>query len=276
MSSLENATASKVPAADAALRILQHLSHQRGPVPASTIATALALPRSTVYHLLTVLIERSFVVHLPEDRRYGLGLAAYELSSGFSRQQPLTRLGTPLLAKLVDRIGESSHLAVLHGTDVLYLVEERAPRRPSLVTDVGVRLPAHLTASGRALLSALPPAQLRALYPDKTFFTQRDGRGPQTYRDLRTLLSQAQHDGYAVENGEITPGLASIGVVVRDHAGWPAAGIAVTFPADLALSPAQPTVGPVSRESLQATIAALLPTLVQTAQELSRRIHGAR
>ena len=51
----------------------------------------------------------------------------------------------------------AGHLAVLHGRDVLYLVEERAPRRPSLVTDVGVRLPAHLTATGRAMLAALPP-----------------------------------------------------------------------------------------------------------------------
>lgn len=268
---------SKVPAADATLRILQHLSHQRGPVPASTIATALNVPRSTVYHLLAVLIDRSFVVHIPEERRYGLGLAAYELSSGFSRQQPLTRLGAPLLAKLVDRLGESAHLAVLHGTDVLYLVEERAPRKPSLVTDVGVRLPAHLTASGRALLSALPPAQLRALYPDKTSLTQRDGRGPQSYRELKVLLAETTRAGYAIEHGEITPGLASIGVVVRDHAGWPAAGIAVTFtatPPDAVLGAAA-TLDSLAGQDLRSSVAAILPALLLTAQELGRRIHGA-
>ncbi|MFT6534643.1 MAG: DNA-binding IclR family transcriptional regulator [Alpinimonas sp.] len=264
-------TSSKVPAADATLRILHHLSRQRGPVPASSIATALGLPRSTVYHLLTVLVERSFVVHFPEERRYGLGLAAYELSSGFSRQQPLTRLGTPLLAKLVDRLGESAHLAVLYGTDVLYLIEERAPRRPSLVTDVGVRLPAHLTASGRALLSALPPNQLRALYPDKASFPQRDGRGPQSYRELKVLLAQAQNDGYAVEDGEITPGLASIGVVVCDHAGWPAAGIAVTFSVD---EPAFQT--PSTTHALQLAVVTLLPALTHAAHELGRRIHGTK
>ena len=92
------------------------------------------------------------MLHLPEARRYGLGVRSYELSSAFSRQEPLSRLGRPILAGLVDRIGESGHLAVLHGRDVVYIVEERAPRRPRLVTDVGVRLPSHLTASGRALL----------------------------------------------------------------------------------------------------------------------------
>ena len=79
---------SKVPAADNTLRILGYLGTQRGPVPAASIAASLGLPRSTVYHLLTVLAEHGFVLHFPEAKRYGLGVAAYELSSGFSR--PLT------------------------------------------------------------------------------------------------------------------------------------------------------------------------------------------
>ena len=221
----------KVPAADHTLRILTHLASQRGPVPAATIAHALGLPRSSVYHLLAVMQEHGFVVHLPEERRYGLGIAAFELSSGFSRQQPLTRLGRPLVAALVDRLGESGHLAVLHGRDVLYLVEERAPRRPSLVSDVGVRLPAHLTASGRAMLAALPPAQLRALYPDRAAFASRhpspDADAAEwTYGRLKRVLAEVRERGWAAEDGEVTPGLASAGAPVLDHLGWPAAAIA--------------------------------------------------
>jgi DNA-binding IclR family transcriptional regulator len=238
------------------LRIIEHLAHQRGPVPAQSIATALELPRSSVYQILTVLTERGFALHIPEERRYGLGPAAFELSSAYTRQQPLTRLGAPLLAKLVDHIGESAHLAVLHGTDVLYVVEERAPRRPSLVTDVG------------ALLSALPPAQLRALYPDSIVFTQRAGvasTGPRTYRELKALVSDAATHGYSLERGEITEGLASVGVVVKDHIGWPAAGIAVTFS----------SAGLASSEAFKERIDSLLPEMTATAHELSRRIHGA-
>ncbi|WP_173923184.1 IclR family transcriptional regulator [Agromyces sp. Marseille-P2726] len=228
---------SKVPAADQTLAILAHLAAQRGPVPAATIAQALALPRSTVYHLLAVMQERGFVVHLPEERRYGLGVAAFELSSGFSRQQPLSRLGRPLVAALVDLLGESGHLAVLHGRDVLYLVEERAPRRPSLVTDVGVRLPAYLTATGRAMLAALPAAQLRALYPDRAAFESRHPStaadpGEWTYGRLKRVLVEVRACGWADEDGEVTPGLASVGAAVLDHVGWPAAAIAVTFPDD--------------------------------------------
>ena len=131
---------SKVPAAENTLRILKLLSSKRGPLAASTIATTLELPRSSVYHLLGVMEQSGFIMHLHEEQRYGLGIAAFELSSAYSRQEPLSRLGRPLLAALVDKIGQSAHLAVLHGRDVLYVVEE--------VTDglasVAVSVPDHL------------------------------------------------------------------------------------------------------------------------------------
>ena len=97
--------ASKVPAAQSTVRVLTYLAAQRGPIPAAALASSLGMPRSTVYQLLDVLVAEGFVVHLPEEHRYGLGVAAFELSSGFSRQEPLSRLGRPLIAQLVDRLG---------------------------------------------------------------------------------------------------------------------------------------------------------------------------
>ena len=225
-------TRPQVPAADQTLRILSFLARQRGPVAARTLADQLGIPRSSVYHLLATLEEHGFVVHVRGERRWGLGTAAFELAGGYARQQPLARLGRPLVAALADRVGESAHLAVMTGRDVLYIVEERAPRRPALVTDVGVRLPAHLTATGRAMLAALPRAQVRALYPDASAFADRTGRGPGGPGALREVLRDVRARGHATEDGEVTLGLRSVGVVVRDHAGWPAAAIAVTWPSD--------------------------------------------
>lgn len=246
-----------MPAADQALRILSHLGRQRGPVPARTIADALALPRSTVYHLLTTLERRGFVVHLAAERRWGLGIAAFELAGGYARQQPLARLGRPLVAGLADRVGESAHLAVMSGRDVLYLVEERAPGRPTLVTEVGVRLPAHLTATGRAMLAALPPAQVRALFPDPSTFADRTGRGPRRLSELRRILRDVRAQGVAEEHGEVTLGFRSVAAVVRDHAGWPAAAVAVTWAEEA--SPRHPDVA---------------AAVLETAGALSRRIGG--
>lgn len=222
---------SKVPAAENTLRVLKLLASRRGPMAASSIASTLGLPRSTVYHLLGVMEENGFVLHLAEEQKYGLGINAFELSSAYSRQEPLSRLGRPLLAALVDRIGESAHLAVLHGRDVLYIVEERAKNRPSLVTDVGVRLPAHLTASGRAILAALPKSQVRALFPNAAAFASRhdSGLGITKYSALQSHLEGVRQRGYATEDGEVTEDFSSVAVAVRDHLGWPAAAVAVTF-----------------------------------------------
>ena len=214
----------QVPAATRALRVLRFLAGQPDPVTLDRLATAVGIPRSTAYHLLGAMIEEGFVVHLADDHRYGLGVAAFEVGSGYARQEPLQRITRRHLAALVDTVGHSAHLAVLHGRDVLYVVEERAPGRPPLVTDVGVRLPAHLTASGRAILAHLSAAQVRALYPDRAAFVDRHGLGPGSPSALRTLLAETRQRGYAVEEGEVTPGFASVAGAVLDHNGHPVAG----------------------------------------------------
>jgi DNA-binding IclR family transcriptional regulator len=221
-----------VPAATQAVKVLKLLAQHAAPLPAATIARELDLPRSTTYHLLTVLVDEGFAVHLEDERRYGLGVAAFELGFAYSRQEPLRWIAAPALARLVLATGHNGHLAVLHGRDVLYVIEERAPGRPSLVTDVGVRLPAPLTASGLAMLSALPAAQVGALFPHRRALVQREGRGPATLTQLRSLLSGARADGYATEDGYVTPGFGSVAAPVLDHRGYPIAAVALTYPAE--------------------------------------------
>ena len=250
---------SRVPAAEQVLAVLRHLASQASPVSAAAVARDLGLPRSTTYALLTVLTGQGFVVHLPEERRYGLGVSAFEIGTAYVSQEPLARLARPVLARLVDTAGHSAHLAVLHGREVLYVVEDRAPGRPPLVTDVGVRLPAQLTASGRAMLAGLPTAQVRALFPDTAAFVDRHGVGPASLTALRRLLGDVRRQGYASEDGEVTPGFASVAAAAHDHTGRPVAGVAVTFVAD--------EVDEHGREALARMVSA-------AATELTRRVGG--
>lgn len=224
--------APKVPAADAALRVLSYLAAQRGPVAAARVASDLDLPRSTTYDLLATLSARGFALHLPAERQYALGPAAHELSAGYLRHAPLARVGRRAVERMVDAVGESGHLSVLHGSDVLYVVEERARMRPSLVTDIGVRIPAHLTASGRSMLAAFPPAQLRALYPSSAELPRRHPEaGPRTSAELRRLLAEVRRDGIAREDGAVTPSFRSVAAAIRDAADWPIAAVALTWEA---------------------------------------------
>ena len=248
------------PAAGQALALLSLLARHTEPLPAGAIARDLGLPRSTTYHLLATLRNHGYVTHLAEERRYGLGVAAFELGSAYQRQAPLQRIARPLLGRLVDQTTHNAHLAVLHGRDVLYVIEERAPGRPLLVTDVGVRLPASLTASGLAMLAELSPAQLRALFPHRDSLVQRDGHGPTSVSELRRELSTVRTRGHAVEDGSISEGLSSVARAVLDHTGHPVAGVAVTFP---------------SAEVDDEERALIVQAVTRTSNALSSRIGGA-
>lgn len=219
-----------VPAATSALRVLRFLSAQASPVPAARVASAVDLPRSSAYHLLTAMEREGFVTHYAEDRLWGIGLAAYEVGVGYSRQAPLARLARNPIARLVDATEQTAHLAILHGREVVYVLEERAPGKPPLVTDVGVRLPASLTASGRAILATLPAAQVRALFPDREAFVDRHGKGPRSPTALRELLADTRTRGYATEAGEVTRGFASVAVAIDSPPSSPTfASVATTY-----------------------------------------------
>ena len=89
---------SQVPAATRALRVLRFLAGQPDPVPLDRIMRACDLPRSTTYHLLRAMVDEGFVVHLVDEHRFGLGPAAFEVGSGYARQEPLQRIARRPLA----------------------------------------------------------------------------------------------------------------------------------------------------------------------------------
>ncbi|MDR7300252.1 IclR family transcriptional regulator [Haloactinomyces albus] len=222
-------TSSKMPAVRHAVGVLRRLAASPDPLPAAALARSLEVPRSTMYHLLSVLVDEGLVVHLPEQHRYGLGLGVFELGSAYLRHDPLEHLARPLLARLVQDVGDTAHLAILHGAELLYLLKVQPEHPTTLVTDVGVRMPAHLTASGRALLAHLPAEQVRALFPSQESFLDRTGSGPRNLPELRSMLATERRRGWSEEDGLITPEVASVAAPSFDHNGHPVASVAVPF-----------------------------------------------
>lgn len=213
---------SKVPAATHTLAILRLLMTTDAPISAARIATQLRLPRSTTYQLLKVMVDAGFVMHLKSHRTYGLGAAAYSLAQAYSTQQPLVRASTRHAQALAKLVGGSAHVSRLSsGMEVLYVLEERSAAAVSLITDVGVRLAAERTASGRAMLAALPDAELKAR-------VDAAGLGRQ-WQKIHTMVQQVRSRGWAEETEEVSVGQSSIAAAVLDHTGRPAAALAVTF-----------------------------------------------
>lgn len=252
-----------VPAASRALLILRTLAKAGAPLPAAAIATRVGIPRSSTYHLLTAMQESGFVMHFPEEERWGLGVGAFELGSAYLRHDPLERQARPLLTKLVreteTKLPAVAQLGILQGNELLYLVRELPHRQVTLVTDVGVRLPAHLTASGRAILAGSEAAQVRATFSNHKAFADRTGLGPKNLRDLTALLRDEAAAGFSAEDGFITEGYSSIAVAAKNHLGLPVAAIALTFRSEDA------------GEGLRAELAAALKI---AGGELSKRLGG--
>ena len=223
-------------AASRALGLLRQLASASGPLPAAALASRLGIPRSSTYHLLAVLAEDGFVVRYPEEGRWGLGVGAFELGAAYLRHEPLERLGRPLIHRLAHEVSSVApavvHLGVLHGRETVYLLREATPTPVTVVVDVGVRLPASLTASGRCQLALLPAAQLRALFPDRAAFVDRTGRGPTSLTALNAILREEVRRGWAEEDGHVVDGYASVAVAAVDRTGRPAASVGLTFRAD--------------------------------------------
>ncbi len=222
---------SEVPAARHALRLIMYLAGHSGPVRASTASRDLGLPRSTVYHLLNVMREEGFLLHSPENQAWLLSPLVSDIGSSVLRSNALGQLARPILERLVaeTRLPIVAHLGVLQHADVVYASKIAAPGAPAVVTSIGVRLPAHLTATGRAMLADVPLDQLRASYPLGQTLPTRSGPGPVTTDELDGVLAATRERGWAIEDGDITPEYGSVAAAVHDRNRYPTAAIGLTF-----------------------------------------------
>ena len=220
-----------VPAARNTLRMLSYLAGRSGPVRASTMARDLKLPRSSTYQLIRVMLDEGFLVHFPEDHAYGLSSMLSEIGSSVLQSARLGRLAATLLERLVREVGIPvvAHLGVLSASDVMYVSRVQGFRAPTTVSNVGVRLPSHLTATGRAMLALLPQAQVRAIYPHRDSLVLRSGTEPRTLTELDRILAQTRARGWATERGDVTDEYSSVAASAVDHNGYPVAAIGLTF-----------------------------------------------
>lgn len=251
----------RMPALRHGVAILRLLAGKTEPVGAAAIARRLDLPRSSTYQILQVLADEGLVLHIPEVQGYTLAGGMVELGSAYLRHQPLEHLARPLLRELSSAVRHTAHFGVLYGHEVLYLLKEQPPHATTLVTDIGVRLPAQLTATGRSMLAMLSPQQVTATFGTHNVFIHRTGRGPHSIRELKALLAADRARGWSVEDGHTTDGVACIAAAAIDKHAMPVASFSVSFLAD--------------REPDEAARARIGRAVHEAAARLTRRLGGA-
>ena len=146
-----------VPAVTRALDILELFLDGDGTLSAPEITRRLQLPRTTVHELVTTLAARHYLVPLPgQPGRYRLGVRPYQLGSRYAEQLDLAAEGRQVARSVAETCDETVHVAILEGTDVIYIAKVDTTHAVRMVSAAGRRLPAHCTSVGKMLLASLP------------------------------------------------------------------------------------------------------------------------
>ncbi|HEY2260527.1 MAG TPA: IclR family transcriptional regulator [Solirubrobacteraceae bacterium] len=192
------------------------------------IAQLVGYEKSQVSRALAALAESGLVDRDPVTRAYRLGWRFFALAARSGRPR-LMQLAPTVLGQLVADLGETAHLSVLQGTDVLTLLSEAPSSAIKAHGWSGRTVPASCTSSGRALLFDHDVPALEALFGASTLERRRP-RGPATVAQLHRRIRSARARGYAVVDEEFEAGLVGTAAPVRDFSGRIIAAINVSGP----------------------------------------------
>jgi DNA-binding IclR family transcriptional regulator len=219
-----------VPAASRTLDILE-LFLDRATLSAPEIGERLALPRTTVHELVTTLADRSYLVAVPDrPTRYRLGPRLFQLGGMFAESLDLTREARAVAEQVAAECDETVHVAVLDGTDVVYVAKADSTHPVRMVSAVGRRLPAHCTAVGKALLAALPPASVDARYAGSGGLARLTPRSITSRARLRDHLAEVRTLGIAYDDCESNDDVRCVAAPVRDHHDVVVAALSISVP----------------------------------------------
>lgn len=238
-----------------AIRLLKAFSEEQVEIGISDLARRLGVAKSTVHRLAVTLVADGMLEQNPDSGKYRLGLSLFRLGSLVRRRMSVSNEARSLLRELREKVNETVHLAVLDGSEIMYVFNLESTQAIRMRSDVGVRKPAYCTAEGQAILAWQPPEVVERLV--------RDGlaaRTPQTVTDpqaLRKVLDGVRARGCAIEDEESELGMRCIAAPLRNDAGEVVAAIGVA--------------GPVSRLSKKA-VAAYVPHVIETAAAISARL----
>jgi IclR family acetate operon transcriptional repressor len=196
----------------------------------SDLARRLGIAKSTAHRLLATLTDEGLLEQDSTTGRYRLGLAIFDLAAAAQSVDLHEAVLSPM-NELRNRTGETVHVAVLDGREVVYVERLDSHATLRLLAEVGRRNSAHCSGCGKALLAFLPPDQL-----DRTLRNWKlASKTVHTITDLAALrkdLAESRRRGYAVNRRESEVGVISVAAPIRDVSGRAVAAISVVGPVD--------------------------------------------
>lgn len=212
-----------------AARLLCAFSASETQFGVGELARRLGLGKSTVFRLLTTLAQEGLVEKDPRTGKYRLGLKVYELGAIVATHLDLHEAVATELDELRNRTGETVHVAILDGDEVVYVERRESPQTLRLWGRVGHRNRAHRTSTGKVLLAHLPPEELDRVLARRPL----DAKTSHTITDpevLKRELERVRRRGWAQNVNESEMGVASVAAPIRDARGEVVAAISVAGP----------------------------------------------
>lgn len=211
------------------MAVLEAVALAERPMRFTDILAVSGQPRGTLHRQLTHLVQEG-LLELRADHVYVPGLRLLKLASASWARNEFRAVAAPFLEALHAQTGETVHLGVLRGREIIYLDKVESRQAVRMNSQIGNASPVYCTGVGKAALSTLDDAALEVILSDIEFrrFT------PQTLVDRAALLGELEavrRSGVAFDREEHEPGIRCVAAPVCDAARSLVAGISVTGPA---------------------------------------------
>jgi IclR family KDG regulon transcriptional repressor len=214
---------------DRVVQILDCFGPERTELRLFDIAAATRLHKSTLYRLLEAMRSHRLIGFDERTGSYHLAMKLFEMGSLAVKRLALDQHAHPILDRLADVSGETAHLCVLDGADVVYIAKVECTRTLRIPSAVGQRNPAYCTGVGKAILAHLAPEQF-AEYIAGTSLRAFTKKTLTSAAELKANLRQIVAQGYAIDDQEREEGVRCVAAPVRDHSGRVIAAISIAGP----------------------------------------------
>lgn len=209
------------------MQVLEVLGKYPEGLSLADLSRELGAPKSSLFPIVHTLEAEGYVSRTGRGP-YRLGLRTFEVGYAYLEHNDLFRSFNAVARHLVEETGETVQMAVLEGTEIVYVAKHEGVRPVRLVSAVGKRVPAHCTALGKALLATLPDGEVERRYGSDPLPAMTP-RSITTRRGLLIDLAGVRRRGYAIDREESMEGIACVAAAVRDPRGQVAA-VSISVP----------------------------------------------
>jgi IclR family transcriptional regulator, KDG regulon repressor len=225
---MKDPTDYNVRAVERALQILNCFDDSHPERGLTEISQFVDLHKATTHRIVTTLVNNGYLERTADNLKYRLGLRLANLGFKVISRMDVRKEALPLMTELIKQWDETVDLSVFDNGEVLYIEVLRGNRALQIAAEVGQRLPAYCTASGKVFLASLPEADLEAARGQP--MSSHTPKTVNSWNALRKQLEEVRTKGFAVDDEEMEVGILAISAPVRDQTGKVVAAISIPCP----------------------------------------------